>query len=134
MSRRVYLLGLGLALVALALAFTDWALSLRPGVTEANVRRIENGMTMDQVEAILGGAGSLGERPHPPTDVVLTGEVIRGGRCRWFYHWTGADGYALVIFAYPWDSPNERGRVERACFVRTASPPLFQRLRAWLGW
>ena len=38
MSRRVYLLGLGVALVALALAFTDWALSLRPRVTEANVR------------------------------------------------------------------------------------------------
>ena len=37
MSRWVYRLGLGLALVALALAFTDWALGLRPGVTEANV-------------------------------------------------------------------------------------------------
>jgi hypothetical protein len=35
MSRRGYLLGLGLAL-----AFTHWALSLQPGVTEANVRRI----------------------------------------------------------------------------------------------
>ena len=33
MSRRVYLLGVGLALVALALAVTDWALSLQPGVT-----------------------------------------------------------------------------------------------------
>ena len=36
MSRRVYLLGVGLALVALGLALTDWALSLQPGVTEAN--------------------------------------------------------------------------------------------------
>ena len=35
MSRRIYLLGVGLALVALALAFTDWALSFQPGVTEA---------------------------------------------------------------------------------------------------
>ena len=34
MPRRVYLLGVGLALVALALAVTDWALSLQPGVTE----------------------------------------------------------------------------------------------------
>ena len=54
MSRRVYLLGLGLALVALGLAFTDWVLSLRPGVTEANVRRIRVGMAMDEVEAIFG--------------------------------------------------------------------------------
>src|SRR5262245_41196658 len=38
MPRRVYLLGVGLALVALALAFTDWALSLRPGVTESGPR------------------------------------------------------------------------------------------------
>ena len=36
MPRRVYLLGVGLALVALALAFTDWALSLRPGVAAAH--------------------------------------------------------------------------------------------------
>ena len=45
MSRRVYLLDMGLALVALALAVTDWALSLRPGVTEAHARRIRVGMT-----------------------------------------------------------------------------------------
>src|SRR5437868_5346935 len=55
MSRRVYLLGVGLALVALALAFTDWALSLRPGVTEANYRRLRPGMTYKEVEALLGG-------------------------------------------------------------------------------
>ena len=37
MSRRIYLLGVGLALVALALAVTDWALGLPPEVTEANL-------------------------------------------------------------------------------------------------
>jgi hypothetical protein len=46
MARRVYLLGVGLAMVALALAFTDWALSLRRGVTEANAKRIRPGMTL----------------------------------------------------------------------------------------
>ena len=37
MPRRVYLLGVGLALVALALVITDWALTppFEPGVTEA---------------------------------------------------------------------------------------------------
>jgi hypothetical protein len=60
MSRRVYLLGVGLALVALALAVTDWALSLRYGVTEANYRRIRPGMTLEQVEAILGPPGGTG--------------------------------------------------------------------------
>ena len=38
MPRRAYLLGAGLALLALALAFTDWALSLGPGPMEANVK------------------------------------------------------------------------------------------------
>ena len=46
MSRRVYLLGVGLALVALALAVTDWALSLQPEATEANVKRIRKGLTL----------------------------------------------------------------------------------------
>jgi hypothetical protein len=45
MSRGVFLLGVGVALVALGLAVTDWALSLLPGVTEANTRRIRVGMT-----------------------------------------------------------------------------------------
>src|SRR5262249_27201934 len=58
MPRRVYLLGVGLALVALALAFTDWALSLQPGVTERNVRRIRVGMTVAEVAARLGGPGA----------------------------------------------------------------------------
>jgi hypothetical protein len=33
MSRRVYLLGLGLALLALGLALSDWVIGPRPGVT-----------------------------------------------------------------------------------------------------
>jgi hypothetical protein len=52
-SRGVYLLGVGLALVALAFALTD-ALLWRPGVTEANVRRIRPGMKRTEVEAVLG--------------------------------------------------------------------------------
>jgi hypothetical protein len=39
MSRRVYLLGIGLALVALAFVVTD-TLFWEPGLTEANARRI----------------------------------------------------------------------------------------------
>ena len=62
MSRRIYLLGVGLALVALALAFTDWALSFQPGVTEANARRIRPGMTQEAVESLLGGKPYHGGR------------------------------------------------------------------------
>src|SRR5262245_29315472 len=65
MSRRVYRLGLGLGLVALTLAFTDWALGLRPGVTEANVRRLRVGMTLEEVEALLGGRAPKDRHPVP---------------------------------------------------------------------
>jgi hypothetical protein len=55
MPRRRY--WLGVALVALALAVTDRALSLRPGVSGRNVRHIRPGMTPAQVESILGPLG-----------------------------------------------------------------------------
>jgi hypothetical protein len=55
MSRRVYLLGVGLALVALAFVLTD-ALLWQAGVTEANVNRIRPGMSLEQAEGILGKA------------------------------------------------------------------------------
>jgi hypothetical protein len=107
MSRRVYLLGVGLALVALALAFTDWALSLRPGVTEANVRRIRAGMTIREVEALLGG---------PKTG--LTEPAIAS-------FWRGDSGEALVVFSSTdrvtdkWFRPSSKAR-----------PGPFARLRA----
>src|SRR5262245_4174386 len=54
MSKQVYLLGVGVALVALAFAVTHQLLTPPPGVTEANVTRLRPGMTLNQVEAILG--------------------------------------------------------------------------------
>src|SRR5262249_15159236 len=54
MSRRVYLLGVGLALVALAFTTTDVLLRQRPGVNEANVLRIRPGMTLAEVGTLLG--------------------------------------------------------------------------------
>ena len=120
MSRRVYLLGVGLALVALALAFTDWALSLRPGVTEANVRRIRSGMTLKEAEAVLGGPGQR------------RGGFSGLGHCAWIYEWTGTDGTAIVRIW--WSQTKPREVVDYTDFRRTPSPSLLARLRAWLGW
>jgi hypothetical protein len=118
MSRRVYLLGVGLALVALALAVTDWALSLQPGVTEANVRRIREGMTLAEAERLLGGppqmAWYMGRSVlHPP--------FIAG--------WRGESGYALLWV-------NDSATVDRVEWTgrRGAKPGALARLRAWLGW
>ncbi|MCI0459975.1 MAG: outer membrane protein assembly factor BamE [Gemmataceae bacterium] len=65
MSKRVYLLGVGLLLVAGAFLLADWLLTppLTPGVTERNVKRLRPGMTRGEVEAILGSL------PPPPRQV-----------------------------------------------------------------
>jgi hypothetical protein len=56
MSRQVYLLGVGLALVAGAFVVTD-RLSYPPGVTEANAGRVREWMSLREVEALLGAPG-----------------------------------------------------------------------------
>ncbi|HYT90667.1 MAG TPA: hypothetical protein VEL76_18310 [Gemmataceae bacterium] len=53
MSKRVYFGGVALYVVALAFLLTNW-LVRPPGVTEANVRRIQPGMTRVEVVALLG--------------------------------------------------------------------------------
>jgi hypothetical protein len=56
MPRLVYLAGL--ALVVLTGAFLlPRELTWRPGPTAANVARIRPGMTMEEVEALMGGKG-----------------------------------------------------------------------------
>jgi hypothetical protein len=54
MRKRVCLWLAGVALVVGALFLTDWLL-WEPGLTEDNVRRIKPGMTLAEVEALLGG-------------------------------------------------------------------------------
>jgi hypothetical protein len=113
MPRRLYLLGVGLAL---ALAATDWALSLQPGVTERNVNRIRPGMTLAQVEGILGG---------PPKLQLLDGT----GDLPFLLQWEGQCGSVII------STRGESGRVEQARWTCAEPPPnLLARLRAWLGW
>jgi hypothetical protein len=54
MSRQTYFLGLGMALVALAFVVTDEFFPGTPVVTERNCKRIRPGMTLGEVEDILG--------------------------------------------------------------------------------
>jgi hypothetical protein len=112
MPRLVYLLGVALAL---ALAFTDWALTLQAGVTEANVRRIRVGMTRCEVTALVG------HRPY-----VLIGNGERYVPEKWLY--TGRRGSIEV-------TTGKDGRAESARWVsEDPQRAVLDRLRAWLGW
>jgi hypothetical protein len=85
MSRWVYLLGVGLALVALALAVTDAAMGPEPGVTEANLARVR-GLTLAEVEALMGV-------PSMP------GGVLAGSGGAFSYHsFFGRERVASVLF------------------------------------
>jgi hypothetical protein len=59
MRRHAFLCLAGLALVVGLLLLTD-RLLWQPRLTEDNVRRIRPGMTLEQVEAILGPPGGTG--------------------------------------------------------------------------
>jgi hypothetical protein len=132
MSRQVYLLGVGLALVALALAFTGWALSPPPGVTEANARRIQRGMTRTQVEALMGGLpGRVGEEwplwpPPDPNEGLESYRIWKGTGHSIRVEFDKAGRVAEVWVDYADWGP--KIRVDQA-----RSGPL-ARLRAWLGW
>src|SRR5438445_730840 len=83
MSKRACLLGVGL--VVMAFVVTDRLLTALPGVTAANVRRIQEGrLTMGQVEALLGGPGKF---------VGLDNEWGKNHR---MYKWSSGRAVALV--------------------------------------
>ena len=78
----------GVVLVCGALLLTDrllWA----PGLTEENVRRIKLGMTLEQVEGLLGGRATWEMDARDEQ-----GGVSRG--YRWLRHWK-AEGAAVDV-------------------------------------
>jgi hypothetical protein len=122
MSRWVFLLGVGLAVVALAFAVTDWMIRPTPCTMETNARWIRAGMTLSQVNAILC-------RPCDGTD-----QEDEKGRPYFSALWVCEAGCLRVIF-------DDDGRVERVELERVnwdtwweQPPSLRARLRSWLGW
>src|SRR5262245_57941083 len=108
MPRLTYLAGVALVLVGGALALTHELLGLWPGVNERNVRRIKEGMTLQEVEAILGG---------PAHRRLFIGGVT--SLTSW-HTWQGADGHAEVAFGQSHPSPYEA--VTSARFTRPGGP------------
>jgi hypothetical protein len=114
MSRWVYMLGVGLALVALAFVLMD-ALLWRPGLTEANVRRIREGMKLNEVDAIIHGPGVRVE-DHPASRTRT---------------WHGKVRTVYVIYA---EDLQTVVRIVCSRHGLTDEPDVLESLRAWLGW
>jgi hypothetical protein len=109
--RQVYV---GLAVVALLVLGAFLAL-VAPGrcpVTRSACERIERGMTVGQVEMILGGPPG-DYRTFPPHDVHLNFSITTGSSLP-PRRWQGDEGEAVVYF-------NRAGRVRSSSFDE--SPP-----------
>ena len=115
MRKRVCLWLCGVVLVVGALLLTD-GLLWRPGLTEDNVRRIKPGMTLAEVEALLGG---------PAADTFEMPEDYPA--YRWQREWR--EGGASVVVQFFAD-----GRVMTAAGRGRTQPGPLARLRLWLGW
>jgi len=108
------------ALIVGALLLTD-RLLWQPGLTEDHVRRIQPGMTLAEVEALLGS---------PATEIIdrqSEGEPISPLRVRWQRKWRGEGAVVDVPF---WAD----GRVMAAVGGGRRQPGPLACLRAWLGW
>jgi hypothetical protein len=100
MSRWVFLLGVGVTLVAVAFVVTCQVLEAQPGVTEANFKRIKEGMSLAEVEAILGGRATSEVNFHR---VLLRLKrccfpVEEYDRCAWRRKWTSPRGTVTIMF------------------------------------
>jgi hypothetical protein len=111
MAKRALLWLAGVALVALALFLTDWLL-WQPGLTEDNVRRIRPGMTLAEVEALLGGPAA--DTFEMPPDYMAY---------RWQREWREGGASVVVQFF-------EDGTVMAAADRGRPRPGILARLRA----
>jgi hypothetical protein len=98
-----------------ALLLTD-ALLRTPGLTEDNVRRIRPGMTLAEVEALLGGPAT--ETVEMPADWPAY---------RWQREWKDGAAWAEAHFRADGSVMAGGGRGH-------PRPSPLARLRAWLGW
>jgi hypothetical protein len=120
-SRRLVLFGLPAGLAVLA--FAAWLLWPRTAITRENAAKIQQGMTLAEVQAVLGEpADPRGEDSALwPDDVIPAGSRLVVGR-----FWVGDD--VLVVVAF-----DRGGRVEAVRVLGRARVTLADRLRRWLG-
>ena len=136
MSKQVFLLGIGLALVALAFAVTDRALRIpRDAWRWESARRIREGMTRADVERALGAPGNSRQWPLDPDRwcrhfLEVSAVVFQAHHKQEIETWEFDGGTLVVCFLKGY------GRVSWAQFVPDPPDPApaFEHARAWLGW
>jgi hypothetical protein len=104
--------------VAIALAFGAWLLWPRTAVVPARFEEIHVGMTLADVEDIMGGKAPLQQVGN-----VLTGAPVKAGETThvWVDPWDGCIAVACV-----------EDRVVGKRFQSAEEMPLMQRLAIWL--
>jgi hypothetical protein len=93
----------------------------RPGVTRANFERIEHGMTLEEVEKILGGEG-----PDSPVLGPLDMNMKTSGPVTEL-HWVHPDRTTLVAVDFDGDN-----RVVRKWYWEESPPTFMQKLKRLL--
>jgi hypothetical protein len=101
--RLLVLLAVSLAVLAVVAARPILLPPTNPRITEANFERIERGMTLANVEALLGPPGDYRTGPTQPSPRILSG---RSWGPWWTYegvsqqHWEG-DGARITVWLDP---------------------------------
>jgi hypothetical protein len=132
MSQRRFLWGCAITTLVVATGVVLWwPAPPSPGVTVANCERIQLGMTLGEVKALLGRRCQyLGFSEGGPVCVErLGGEVGDIALPAEHYCWWGKDVVVMVHIG-------EHGQVVYARFHDSSGSERdsYQRIRAWLGW
>jgi hypothetical protein len=132
MTTRRRLLLFGLLAGLLAMAAGVWLLWPRTAITRENAARIQEGMTRQEVESILGGPQRVevgGKTMTGGSGTSRVVHVMKPGVYAEFPFWVSVEAWIVVSF-----DENERvraGGVECRSVVRNEESPL-DKLRRWL--
>jgi hypothetical protein len=123
MTRRKWLIFPILAIVVLAGVSIYWLIPPRPGVTRANFHRLHKGMTLAQVEAILGSTGR-----KDGFAIEFWPEVGD------IWEWDGEEG-SLLLTIYPEVVTGGSFRTKNGASEKLGDKPegVLELLRRWLG-
>lgn len=124
-KRRFLLLGMA-GIACLVLLGMVWLLKFRPGITQSNCERIREGMTLQEVQSVLGGPPGNYSRFPDKEAGLWTIDADRPDLNREFFIgrevWIGNELAVAVWF-------NDEERVEKKETYQMPKRDLLQRLR-----